>query len=90
MTAGLQSDDISADRPDLQCRSDSCDDVGEGHAAVQQQDIDEFRVPAESPLTRRAAAQNASCAEVKVPASRTAASALEPGKAPGLILSTSR
>ena len=42
MTAGLQSDDISADRPDLQCRSDPRDDVGDGHAAVQQQDIDEF------------------------------------------------
>ncbi len=48
------------------------------------------RVPAASPLTRRAAAQNASWAEVNVPAARAAANAVDPGNAPGLMLSVDR
>ena len=48
------------------------------------------RVPSASPMTFLAAAQNASCAAVKVPDARARASAVDPGRAPGLDLRTSR
>ncbi len=47
-------------------------------------------VSSASPLTRREAAQKASWALVKIPDSRTRAKAVEPGRAPGLVLRTSR
>ena len=48
------------------------------------------RVPAASPFTFLVAAQNASCAAVNTPAVRARANAVEPGRAPGLICSTSK
>ncbi|GFG49446.1 hypothetical protein MAGR_08870 [Mycolicibacterium agri] len=59
MAAGFQRDHIGADRPTFSAAAIP-DHVGLGHAAVQQQDVDEFAGAAASPLTRRAAAQNAS------------------------------
>lgn len=39
--AGLERDDVRADRPDSQRGSDSGDDVGVGVVAVQEQDLDQ-------------------------------------------------
>lgn len=87
---GLDRDDVSGHRTHLHGSGGPGDDVGRGQAAVQQQDVDQFTSAAASPLTRRVAAQNASWAAVKVPASRARANAVETGKAPGLILRTSK
>jgi len=39
--AGLERDDVGADRPNQQRRGDPRDDIGVGVVAVQQQDLDQ-------------------------------------------------
>ena len=88
--AGLHGDHVGAGRPDGQGGADAGDDVGVGWWRCSSRTSTRARVPPPSPWAARAAAQNASCTAVNIPAARAWASAVAPRSAPGLRTSTSR
>ena len=65
-------------------------DRDERQAPVEEEYLDQGRVPAASPALRRARAQKRSWAAVNEPDARAWASVSEDGIAPGLRASTSR
>jgi hypothetical protein len=70
VAAGLDGDDVGADRARRSGRADPCDHRSVGMLRWSRRTSISSRVPSASPLTLRASAQNASCAAVNVPAAR--------------------
>lgn len=83
-------DDVGRDGPDLQSGLEARDDLDGAHRAVQQQHLDQRTCPGRVAVGPAGGRPERLVGGGERAAARACASAVEPGRAPGLVLRTSR